>query len=164
MTLMTTPRPVHSSLTLAQASTIIDAALAARRQEKLLPLAVAVLDGGGNLVCFKRDDGCGVVRFDIAFGKAWGALGMGLPGRGIRDRLAQRIGFQAAVAAASDGRFIPVPGGVLILDGKGVAIGAVGISGDASDKDEYCAIVGILAAGLHADPPEPAPNWREAGL
>jgi glc operon protein GlcG len=161
---MIAPRPVHSTLTLAQASIIADATIAAGRQEKLLPLAVAVLDGGGNLVTFKRDDGVGVVRFDIAFGKAWGALGMGLPSRSIRDRLAQRIGFQAGVAVASDGRFIPVRGGVLILDAKGTAIGAVGVSGDASDKDEYCAIVGILAAGLAPDPAEPAENWREAGL
>jgi uncharacterized protein GlcG (DUF336 family) len=161
---MIAPRPVHSTLTLAQASIIADATIAAGRQEKLLPLAVAVLDGGGNLVTFKRDDGVGVVRFDIAFGKAWGALGMGLPSRSIRDRLAQRIGFQAGVAAASDGRFIPVPGGVLILDAQGTAIGAVGVSGDASDKDEYCAIVGILAAGLAPDPADPAENWREAGL
>jgi len=161
---MSALRPVHSSLTLEQASRIADAAIAAGRQERLLPLAVAVLDSGGNLVAFKRDDGCGPVRFDIAFGKAWGALGMGMPGRAIRDRLAQRIGFQAAVAAASDGRFVPVPGGVLILDGKGRAIGAVGISGDASDRDEYCAIVAIHAAGLASDPAEPAANWREAGL
>lgn len=161
---MSTLRPVASSLTLDQAGKIADAAIAAGRQEKLLPLAVAVLDSGGNLVAFKRDDGCGPVRFDIAFGKAWGALGMGMPGRAIRERLAQRIGFQAAVAAASDGRFIPVPGGVLILDGQGKAIGAVGISGDASDRDEYCAIAAIHAAGLASDPPEPAANWREAGL
>ena len=161
---MTTPRPVHSSLTLAQASQIVDKALALGQQEKLLPLVVAVLDSGGNLVAFKRGDGSGVLRFDIAFGKAWGALGMGLSGRGIRDRLGQRPAFQSAVAAASDGRFIPVPGGVLIVDGAGTAIGSVGISGDASDKDEYCAIAAIHAAGLASDPPEPAPNWREAGL
>jgi glc operon protein GlcG len=161
---MSTLRAVHSSLTSAQASAIADAAIAAGRREKLLPLAVAVLDSGGNLVTFKRDDGCGPLRFDIAFGKAWGALGMGMPGRTIRDRLAQRIGFQAAVAAASEGRFVPVPGGVLILDGTGVAIGAIGISGDASDKDEYCAIAAIQQAGFASDPAEPAANWREAGL
>lgn len=161
---MATLHPVHSSLTLAQASAIADAAVAAGRHEKLLPLAVAVLDAGGNLVAFKRDDGCGPLRFDIAFGKAWGALGMGMPGRAIRDRLAQRVGFQSAVAAASDGRFIPVPGGVLILDGNGTAIGAVGVSGDASDKDEYCAIAAIQQAGFASEPPQPAADWRTAGL
>jgi uncharacterized protein GlcG (DUF336 family) len=157
------PRAVHSSLPLDAAARIVDEAIAARRKENVLPLAVAVLDAGGHLVAFKREDGCGVLRFDIARGKAWAALGMGLSTRAIRDRLAQRPAFQNALAAASDGRFIPVPGGVLILDAAGNAIGAVGISGDTSEKDEYCAIAGVRATGLASDPPEPLPDWREAG-
>ena len=157
-------RAVHSSLPLALAARIVDEALAVRVGAGLLPLAVAVIDAGGNLVAFQREDGCGVLRFDIAFGKAWAALGMGMPTRAIRDRMAGRPAFQGALAAASDGRFIPVPGGVLILDAAGQAIGAVGISGDASDKDEYCAIAAIKAAGLASDPAEPDPKWREAGL
>ena len=154
---------VHSSLSLDLAARIVDEAIAAGRKEGLLPLAIAVLDAGGNLVAFKREDGCGVLRFDIAFGKAWAALGMGMATRAIRDRMAQRPAFQSALAAASDGRFIPVPGGVLILR-DGQAIGAVGISGDASDKDEYCAITAIHAAGAKSDPAEPNPEWRNAGL
>lgn len=157
-------RFVHTSLALDRATLIVDTALALRAKEGLLPLAVAVIDSGGNLVAFKREDGCGVLRFDIALGKAWAALGMGMPTRLIRDRLASRPAFQGALAAASDGRFIPVPGGVLVLDAAGSAIGAVGISGDASDKDEYCAIQAIRAAGLGADPAEPNPQWRAAGL
>lgn len=156
-------RAVDSSLPLETAARIVDEAIAVRRKEGLLPLAVAVLDAGGNLVAFKREDGCGVLRFDIARGKAWAALGMGMSTRAIRDRMAQRPAFQSALAAASDGRFIPVPGGVLILE-DGKAIGAIGISGDASDKDEYCAIAAIKAAGLASDPPEPNPQWRAAGL
>lgn len=157
-------KPIGSSLSLEAAARIVDAALAERRQHGLLPLAVAVLDAGGNLVAFKREDGCGVLRYDIAFGKAWGALGMGMSTRLIRDRLKERPAFQGALATASDGRFIPVPGGVLILDAAGTAIGAVGISGDASDKDEYCAIAGIHAAGLASEPASPAADWRAAGL
>ena len=157
-------RAVHSSLPLSIAVHIVDEAIAARTREGLLPLAVAVLDAGGNLVAFKREDGCGVLRFDVAFGKAWAALGMGMATRLIRDRMASRPAFQGALAAASDGRFIPVPGGVLILDPAGIAIGAVGISGDASDKDEYCAIQAVKAAGLQPDPAEPNPEWRAAGL
>jgi glc operon protein GlcG len=156
-------KAVESSVRLETAARIIDEALAAARKAGLLPLAVAVLDAGGNLVAFKREDGCGVLRFDIARGKAWAALGMGMSTRAIRDRMAQRPAFQSALAAASDGRFIPVPGGVLILE-KEKAIGAVGISGDASDKDEYCAIAGIRAAGLTSDPAEPNPDWKSAGL
>jgi len=157
-------RSVRSSLPLAAAATIVDEAIAARRKEGLLPLAVVVLDAGGHPVCCKREDGCGVLRYDIAFGKAWAALGMGMSTRLIRDRLAQRPAFQGALAAASDVRFVPVPGGVLILDADGQAVGSVGISGDASDKDEYCAIVGVRAAGLACDPAEPSPDWRTAGL
>jgi uncharacterized protein GlcG (DUF336 family) len=157
-------RPVVSSLELERASRIVDEAIAERRRQNLLPLAVAVLDAGGNLVAFKREDGCGLLRFDIAFGKAWAALGMGMATRQIRERLAQRPAFQGALAAAAEGRFIPVPGGVLILDAQSRAIGAVGISGDASDKDEYCAIHAVRAAGLDCEPGAPDPAWRNAGL
>ncbi len=157
-------RPIQSSLTLAAAEKIIDTALALRRKEGLMVMVVAVLDSGGNLVAYKREDGSGLMRFDIAFGKAYACLGMGMSTRLIRDRLGQRPAFQGALASASDGRFIPVPGGVLILDAAGNAIGAVGISGDASDKDEYCAIEAIHAAGLASEPAEPNPDWRTAGL
>ena len=156
--------PIHSSLALDAATRITDEVLRLRAAHTLLPLAVAVLDAGGNLVSFSREDGCGVLRFDIALGKAWGALGMGMATRQIRDRLANRANFQSALAAASDGRFIPTPGGVLILNAQHQAIGAVGISGDASDKDEFCAIEAIRAAGLTPEPPAPAPEWNSAGL
>ncbi len=156
--------PIHSSLDLATANRIGMEALRLRREHGLLPLAVAVLDAGGQPVSFQREDGCGLLRHDIAMAKAWGALGMGMATRQIRDRLANRPTFQAALAAASGGRFIPTPGGVLILDAQGVAIGAVGISGDASDKDEFCAIEAVRAAGLMPEPPQPAANWNDAGL
>ena len=156
--------PVHTSLGLALATRITDEALRLRQQHGLLPLAVAVLDAGGQTVSFRREDGCGLLRHEIAHGKAWGALGMGMATRQIRDRLANRPTFQAALAAASGGRFIPTPGGVLVVNAQGQAIGAVGISGDASDKDEFCAIEAIRAAGLTPEPPQPAANWNEAGL
>jgi glc operon protein GlcG len=157
-------RQLYSSLTLAQAEDIIDAALAARLQYQLLPLAAVVLDSGGHIVAFKREDGCANLRFEIARGKASAALGMGMSTRLIRDRLAARPAFQSAIATASQGQFIPVPGGVLILDAAGVAIGAVGISGDTSDKDEYCAITSVLAAGLACEPALPNPDWMQSAL
>ena len=129
-----------------------------------MPLTVAVLDAGGVLVCLKRGDGSGILRGDIAVGKAWGALGMGISSRTIRDRLKDRPAFQSALAAASDGRFVPVPGGVLIRDTTGAVIGAVGISGDASDKDEYAAITAVAKVGLRPDPEQPSPTWMDAGL
>ena len=156
--------PIHSSLDLATASHITDEALRLRQAHGLLPLAIAVLDAGGNTVSFRREDGCGVLRQDIAVGKAWGALGMGMGTRQIRDRLANRPTFQAALSGASDGRFIPTPGGVLILNAQGMAIGAVGISGDASDKDEFCAIEAIKTVGLMPEPPEAASDWNGGAL
>ncbi len=141
-----------SSLTLAQASTIVDVALKTGREAKFSPLSVAVLDAGGHLVAFKREDKSGILRFEIAFGKAWGALGMGFGSRTLAGRVPRSQMFFTALAAASQGRFVPVTGGVLIRDGAGDVVGAVGISGDTSDNDEKCALAGIAAAGLKADP------------
>lgn len=140
------------SLTLATASRIVDAALGDARSQSLEPLAVVVLDAGGHDVVLKREDGCGILRVDVARGKAWGALGMGLGSRDLAKRAEKNPRFFAALAAASNGRLIPNPGGVLIRDAQRNVIGAVGISGDTSDRDEACAIAGIEAAGLAGDP------------
>ncbi len=140
------------SVTLAQASTIVDVALKKARDGNLAPLTVAVLDAGGHLVAFKREDKSGILRFDIAFGKAWGALGMGFGSRTLASRAAKTPQFFTMLAAASGGRMVTNPGGVLIKDASGTIVGACGISGDISDKDEMCAVAGIEAAGLKADP------------
>jgi glc operon protein GlcG len=153
---------VQTSLSLDLANAILNECLAVRQKEGLLPLAVAVLDAGGQLVAFQREDGCGILRYDIAFGKAWAAMGMST--RLIRDRLANRPAFQGALSAASDGRFIPVPGGVLILNAQSAVIGAVGVSGDASDRDEFCAIHAIQHVGLGCEPSSHQSEWRNAGL
>ena len=140
------------SITLEQASTIVDVALKKARDSKLAPLTVAVLDAGGHLVAFKREDKSGILRFDIAYGKAWGALGMGFGSRTLASRAAKTPQFFTMLAAASAGRMVTNPGGVLIKDAGGTIVGACGISGDTSDKDEMCAVAGIEAAGLKADP------------
>jgi uncharacterized protein GlcG (DUF336 family) len=140
------------SVTLAQASTIVDVALKKARDSNLAPLTVAVLDAGGHLVAYKREDKSGILRFDIAFGKAWGALGMGFGSRTLASRAAKTPQFFTMLAAASGGRMVTNPGGVLIKDASGTIVGACGISGDTSDKDEMCAVAGIEAAGLKADP------------
>ncbi len=151
---------VASSLPLDRAEAIASGVLAAGRKVMALPLCVAVLDSGGHLVVYKREDGCGVARFNIAFGKAYGALGMGMSSRTLRDALGDRPAFQGAIAAATEGRFIPVPGGVLILNAKGIAIGAAGVSGDSSECDEFAAITAIKQAGLGSLPSEPDANWQ----
>ena len=141
-----------AKLTLAIAKTIVDATLAQARRLNLAPLAVAVLDAGGHLVAYQREDGAGIVRFDLAFGKAWGSLGMGFGTRELAQRAIRSATFVAALAAISNGRMVPSPGGVLVLDVDGDVIGAVGVSGDAGDQDEACALVGVAAAGLGAAP------------
>jgi len=144
------------SLTLQQAATIVEAALRKGRELGLAPLAVAVLDAGGHLKAFAREDGAGIVRPQIAIGKAWGALGMGLGSRTLGRRVAeqgpQQAAFFGALNAMSGGRVVPAAGGVLIRGAGGDVVGAVGISGDVSDKDEACALAGIAAAALTADP------------
>ena len=149
-----------TGLPLSAASTVVDAALAAGRAAGMAPLTVAVLDAGGHLVALKREDGSGILRPEIAIGKAWAALGMGQSSRAIRDRLHENPAFLNALAAASGGRFVAAPGGVLITDAAGDVVGAVGISGDRSEKDEYCAILGVRAAGYASDPAEPDPHWQ----
>lgn len=139
-------------LTLAQAKTLIDTALAEGRKRSLAPLAVAVLDAGGHPIAYQREDGASFFRFEIAYGKAWGALGMGFGTRELYERSTKYPTFVATLAAASQGRMIPSPGGVLIADLDGEIIGAVGISGDAGDNDELCAVAGIEAVGLKAFP------------
>jgi uncharacterized protein GlcG (DUF336 family) len=140
-----------SVLTLAQAEAIAASALAKGREMNFAPLTIVVLDAGGHITLAKREDGSGILRIEIAKGKAWGALGMGLGTRNLAGRAVKMPAFFAALAAASDGRMVPVPGGVLIRDAGGAVIGAVGISGDVSDNDELCCIAGIEAAGLQAD-------------
>ena len=140
------------SVTLTQAASIVDATLKKARELKQMPQTVVVLDAGGHVVCAKREDGSGIVRFEIAVGKAYGALGMGWGSRTMMERAAQNPNFLTSIVAASEGRLVPNPGGVLIRDGGGGVIGAVGISGDTGDNDEIIAVAGIEAAGLKTDP------------
>ena len=139
------------SIKLAQASTIVDVALQKGRELSLRPLVVAVLDAGGHLVAYKREDKSAILRFEIAYGKAYGALGMGFGSRGLYERAQKAPMFITTLTAASQGRVMAAPGGVLIQDQNGDTIGAVGISGDTSDNDEACAVAGITAAGLKAE-------------
>ena len=138
------------AITLDEADALVAAALAKAAEIGCAPLTVAVLDPGGHVVAVKRQDGSGILRVEIAVGKAWGALGMGLGSRELARRAEHVPQFFAALTAASAGRMIPVPGGVLIQSDDGIA-GAVGISGDTSDRDEECAVAGVVAAGFRAE-------------
>ena len=138
-------------LSLAQATLIADKALEKAESLDFQPQTVAVLDAGGHIKVIKRSDGASLLRPEIAFGKAWGVLGMGFGGRDLAKRAEQAPAFFTALNAISNGRMVPVAGGVLIKDAQNEIIGSVGISGDTSDNDEICAVAGVVAAGLVAD-------------
>jgi uncharacterized protein GlcG (DUF336 family) len=139
------------TLTLSVACQIADKALEKGRELSLAPLTVIVLDAGGHTKVLKREDGCSLLRPEIAMGKAWGVLGMGFGGRDLARRAAKAPAFFGALSVMSDGRMVPVPGGVLIRSKSGDILGAVGISGDTSENDETCAVHGILSEDLKAD-------------
>lgn len=139
-----------AKLTLEQAQIIVNKTLDKGNEMGLNPLTVAVVDDGGNLKTFARADGPGAaLRPQVATGKAFGAVGMGRSSRQLAELAQERPHFGASLVGASEGRFIPVPGGVLIKDGDEI-VGAVGVSGDTSDNDEAAAVAGIEAAGLSA--------------
>jgi len=133
-----------------QARTLIAAARAKGREMQLNPLTVVVLDAGGHRVAMEREDGSGYGRPDIAGGKAAGALAMGVSSRKLGEMAADRPQFVAALSVAWAGKLIPAAGGVLIKNASGTLLGAIGVSGDLSDKDEQAAFAGIEAAGLVA--------------
>jgi uncharacterized protein GlcG (DUF336 family) len=135
------------TLTLEQASVIVDKALAKAREMKFRPMCVAVLDSGGHLKALKREDGASILRPTVAIGKAWGAVGMGESSRQLGERLKDRPAFLGALSDMSGGKVVPVAGGVLIIKDSNI-IGAVGISGGTAEEDETCAVEGIKASGL----------------
>ena len=140
------------SVSLEAASVIVDQVLAKGRELTLKPLAVAVLDPRGCLKAYKAEDGASLLRFDIAFGKAWGTLGMGFGGRELERRGDSAGIFFNLLQAMSGGTIVPAQGGVLIRSQAGQVVGAVGVSGDVSDKDEICAIEGIVVKPDTGDP------------
>lgn len=138
-------------ITLRKARTIIRTALARGREMGLQPLSVVVLDAGGHVVAFEREDGASPGRFAIAHGKAHGSVMLGIAGTAQRDRAEAQPYFIAAVNGLYGGQLIPVPGGVLVRDPKGTILGAVGVTGDTSENDAAVAVAGIEAAGFTAE-------------
>ena len=143
------------TLTLQLSNLIVDKSLEKGRELGFACLAVAVLDVRGQIKVIKCEDGCSLLRPDIATGKAWGVLGMGFGGRELARRAARAPAFFGALSDLSGGRMVPVPGGVLIRSQTGEILGAVGVSGDTSENDETCALWGIKAAGLKPDTGDP---------
>ena len=140
-----------ADLTLEVARKILDVALAKGVEKKLKPLVVAVLDARGCIKALAAQDGTSLLRSEIAHGKAYGALAMGMGSRALYQRAQEAPFFVSAINTLAQGALVPVPGGVLIQDSSGALLGAVGVSGDSSDNDEICAVAGIEAAGLKAN-------------
>jgi uncharacterized protein GlcG (DUF336 family) len=146
------PNPWDTAIRLAAARTIVVRALAHARSSDFPPMTVAVLDAAGRLVAFAGEDGSSLLRERIARGKAHGALSMGVGSRSLAARAASNPAFVNSLVSLADGNLVPVPGGVLIRDDNNAVIGAVGVSGHLPDDDEACAIHGITACDLRADP------------
>ena len=141
-----------TELTLAKAQTAVNAALAFSREKKFNPMAVCVLDALGVLKAYAAEDGTALRRADIAIGKAYGALAMGVGSKTLGVRAVERPHFIGAVNGAIGGSMIPVAGGVLIRGSDNSIIGCIGTTGDTSDNDDLAARAGLEAAGLKADP------------
>lgn len=140
-----------SKLTLKQANTIIDKALAKAREMKIKPLGVVVLDASGHLVAAQREDGASMFRLDVARGKAWGAVAMGCSSRALAKRAKDNPNFMVTLAATAEGKFLPQTGAAVIKNAQGEIIGAAGASGGTGEEDEACCVYGIEQAGLVAD-------------
>jgi uncharacterized protein GlcG (DUF336 family) len=140
-----------TELTLQIAQTIASAALKTARDKGFKPLSIVVYDARGALKTLLSEDGTSLKRAEIAMGKAYGALALGVGSRALHKMATDRPYFVAAATHAVGGQLVPVPGGVLIKNAQGHTLGAVGVSGDTSDNDEIAAAAGIEAAGLVFD-------------
>jgi len=138
------------TLDLDTARTIVAEARSHAASAGFKPLTVVVLDAGGHVLAVEREDGSSNKRFEIAYGKAHGAVSLGMGSRALMARAEQQAYFIAAATSAIGGALVPVPGGVLVNDASGALVGAVGISGETSDNDEAAAVAGIEAAGFSA--------------
>ena len=140
-----------AEISLTRARKIIRKTLEKGRAEGFKPLSVVVLDTGGHLKAFEREDGASPGRFGIAHGKAYGAIMLGMAGRAQMARADQQAYFMTAMNGVFGGNVVPVPGGVLVRDGNGRIVGAVGVTGDTSDNDVIAAVAGIEAVNLKAE-------------
>ncbi|MEM6562966.1 MAG: heme-binding protein [Pseudomonadota bacterium] len=138
-------------ISLRKARTIVRKTLEKGREMDLKPLSVIVLDAGGHVRAFEREDDASPGRFGISHGKAYGAIMLGIGGTAQMARADQQAYFMAAMNGLYGGKLVPVPGGVLVRDKKGAVIGAVGVTGDTSENDLVAATTGIEAVGLIAD-------------
>ncbi|MGI9389684.1 MAG: GlcG/HbpS family heme-binding protein [Boseongicola sp.] len=140
-----------AELSISKSRSIIRGIFKKSHEMELKPLSVIVLDAGGNVKAFERQDGASPGRFEIAYGKAYGVVMTGMPGSALKKRAEDQPYFVNALNGAYGGRVVPVPGGVLVRDSRERILGAVGVTGDTSENDAEAAVTGITAAGLFAE-------------
>lgn len=147
------PRGEAGVLGLAAANAVIAAALGTAAELDLPPLTVVVLDASGHLLAAQRQDGASMFRFDVALGKAWGAVALGSSSRGLAELAEANPNFFGALASTAGGRLLPQPGAVLVRRQDGTVLGAVGASGASGTEDEQCCAAGVRAVGFVVDRP-----------
>ncbi len=135
------------AISLDQAVAMINGCFAAAKSHKLRPLTAVVLDAGGRLKAALKQDGCAMLRLEIAYGKAYAALSMGRPSRLVLQKQREKPVFMENLIELADGPMFLEAGGQLVRDAAGEVIGAIGVTGDAGEMDDVCAIAGIHAAG-----------------
>jgi len=140
-----------AEISISKARSIVRGIFKKSREMELKPLSVIVLDAGGNVKAFEREDGASPGRFEIAYGKAYGVVMTGMPGSALMKRAEEQAYFVSALNGAFGGRVVPVPGGVLVRDARDRILGAVGVTGDTSDNDAEVAVEGITAVGLSGE-------------
>jgi uncharacterized protein GlcG (DUF336 family) len=140
-----------TAITLAQADRLIDAVLKRGAELDCRPLAVIVVEPGCKVKAFKKEDGASMIRFEMAYGKAYAALAMGRASRLVKVRAEQKPIFMRYLISASGEQIFPEGGGLQIRDAAGEVIGAVGVTGDSEERDEELAVHGIHAVGFKTD-------------
>ncbi|MBO0717092.1 MAG: heme-binding protein [Rhizobiales bacterium] len=138
-------------LSLGEANTIIAATFAAAKKRKCRPMSAIVLDAGGRVKAFQKQDGASMLRFEICYGKAYGALALGRPSKLVLQKAHEKPLFMQSLERLADYPLFLEGGGQLIRDKTGELLGAVGVTGDANELDDLCAIAGIHAAKLCVD-------------
>ena len=140
-----------TALTLDQANRIIAAIIKRGQEINCRPLSVLVVEPGCKVKAFQKEDGSSMIRFEMAFGKAYAALAMGRSSKLVKVRAEEKPIFMRYLSAATGDQIFPEGGGLQIRDHDGEVIGAVGVTGDTEDRDEELAIYGIRTIGLKTD-------------
>jgi len=138
-------------LSLNEANTIIAKTFAAAKKHKCRPMSAIVLDAGGRVKAFQKEDGASMLRFEVCYGKAYASLALGRPSKLVLQKAREKPQFMESIDNLADHPLFLEGGGQPIRDKSGEVVGAVGVTGDVNEMDDICAIAGIHAAGLRAD-------------